>query len=1214
MKKILLFILFSNTLLAQVAPTANLPWIKVQTARIATTNPSDLNEIEKGYTSVQYMDGSGRNLQTVNYKASPTQKDLILGANTLDNIGRPVNSYLPTASTGQNLQYQSGYAAVAQSFYNDTKPFSKVDIYDASPLNTALKTLGPGLAFQSASTIGMSQDFETAGAGIRKYVIANSSTIDGSQNYQNGDLIKSVSIDEDGNEVTEYRGGKSGRLLQVHQKSKNSAETLITAYVYDFMGRLRYVIPPKLYNYASTFFVSGITFEGIYRFEYDSRGRLIDSFKPGGGSTFTIYNELGQTVMSQNARQRETNLWVWMKYDGHGRKVLSGTLITTTNQATLQEYFDNYNELEQFEERATSSQLLGYTTRSFPSQITITENDIKAAYYYDNYTWTSNAALGFQEYKTPKWNNATGLATGSRVRNLANNTWLTSVQYYDDKNRFIQSQTENRFGSVNQSDVVMNFVGEVLEERTIYRKPGQEELIVGDHYTYDHIGRKTGAYQKVNGKATPIAQYKYDEIGRLIQKNLMQAGQDSVIESTAQPNGDVDLANKYILLQPGTISAANGTYLACVTSNKLQEIDFSYNIRGQLRGINLDNSGNISLTNGDVFGLKLDYFETAQTYNGKINKQAWQSSSSVGNRSFAYGYDGFDRLNTATYSGQGSENYSMPGVTYDLNGNITTLQRNGLTAPNTWGQTDNLDYQYFTPQLGNKLNGVKDFATTNIDFKDNGVYQDYTYYLDGSLKTDANKGITNIVYNYMGLEERIEFGPNQRIENSFDAEGMKLSQKLVSGSNAVVTDYMGGLIYKDDVLNSISHDEGFVKITNGLQRYQFIIADHLGNTRVIIERIDESTAIVQETHYGAWGEILKGIGAEGDWNFLFQGKEYVDAFGYNNHDFHSRSYDPYSGRFNQLDGANQFASGYIGLGNNPVSGVDPDGQWVNFAIGAVLGGFSGYQLGKSQGAKGWGMAGYIFGGAAIGAATVGIGNAVLGSFSAAATSGMTLGQSVLAYGTTGAVSGAFGGGAMAALGGQDVGRGILNGVLFGAAGGVLSGGLQHLGFLNELNKSPLLAKIDPPNGSTLNPIQLDELVVKGFRYGLNPAHSGAVQPNYFFEDLFTGGAIFKGLGVGLKYGAGFFGTWFGRNTAKYAVQFGKTENQIYHTFRHTDALGLERKLVQSTIEKHLNKISSEIVSGKPFNQIIEILGHKVQYTAFKLSEKTINIGRIHAIR
>ena len=87
----------------------------------------------------------------------------------------------------------------------------------------------------------------------------------------------------------------------------------------------------------------------------------------------------------------------------------------------------------------------------------------------------------------------------------------------------------------------------------------------------------------------------------------------------------------------------------------------------------------------------------------------------------------------------------------------------------------------------------------------------YTYYPDGSLKTDANKGITAIIYNYLSLPERIEFGENQRIENVYTADGQKLFQKIVNGSIVIRTDYMGGLIYRNDTLISIAHDEGIIK-------------------------------------------------------------------------------------------------------------------------------------------------------------------------------------------------------------------------------------------------------------------------------------------------------------------------------------------------------------------------------------------------------------------
>jgi hypothetical protein len=70
---------------------------------------------------------------------------------------------------------------------------------------------------------------------------------------------------------------------------------------------------------------------------------------------------------------------------------------------------------------------------------------------------------------------------------------------------------------------------------------------------------------------------------------------------------------------------------------------------------------------------------------------------------------------------------------------------------------------------------------------------------------------------------------------------------------------------------------------------------------------------------------------------------------------------------------------------------------------------------------------------------------------------------------------------------------------------------------------------------------------------------------------------------------------------------------VYHAFRHTDALGLDRSFVQTTVENHLKKVSSQVVAGKPFNQIIEIGGQKIQYTAFKLPDGTFNIGRMHGV-
>lgn len=58
----------------------------------------------------------------------------------------------------------------------------------------------------------------------------------------------------------------------------------------------------------------------------------------------------------------------------------------------------------------------------------------------------------------------------------------------------------------------------------------------------------------------------------------------------------------------------------------------------------------------------------------------------------------------------------------------------------------------------------------------------------------------------------------------------------------------------------------------------------------------------------------------------------------------------------------------------------------------------------------------------------------------------------------------------------------------------------------------------------------------------------------------------------------------GVDSSKITLQFGKTENQIYHTFRHTDELGLNRSSVQNAIQKDFKNISSELINGEPLSR------------------------------
>jgi hypothetical protein len=97
-----------------------------------------------------------------------------------------------------------------------------------------------------------------------------------------------------------------------------------------------------------------------------------------------------------------------------------------------------------------------------------------------------------------------------------------------------------------------------------------------------------------------------------------------------------------------------------------------------------------------------------------------------------------------------------------------------------------------------------------------------------------------------------------------------------------------------------------------------------------------------------------------------------------------------------------------------------------------------------------------------------------------------------------------------------------------------------------------------------------------------------------------------------KWLRGLFGSG-ARGAENLAVTFGRNANQIEHAFRHTDKLGLSRTAVQDAIQKHLPSVADKIPSGAPLNAVIDVGGKRIQYSAFRLPDGSINVGRIHGV-
>jgi len=68
-------------------------------------------------------------------------------------------------------------------------------------------------------------------------------------------------------------------------------------------------------------------------------------------------------------------------------------------------------------------------------------------------------------------------------------------------------------------------------------------------------------------------------------------------------------------------------------------------------------------------------------------------------------------------------------------------------------------------------------------------------------------------------------------------------------------------------------------------------------------------------------------------NYLYSEKEFQD--GLKLYDFGSRYYDATIGRWGVPDPAQQYANPYLALGNNPVNGIDPDGEFAFLITGLV---------------------------------------------------------------------------------------------------------------------------------------------------------------------------------------------------------------------------------------------------------------------------------------
>ena len=643
-----------------------------------------------------------------------------------------------------------------------------------------------------------------------------------------GQLSVIKTTDEDLN-VSYTFTDEMGHVVLTRQMK--GSETHDTYYVYDDKSNLCFVLQPMYQSSANLDLYA-------FQYKYDGRNRCIWKKLPGAGYMEMVYDNADRLVFSQDGNQRAltSGNWTYYKYDGLNRLTEQGVC---TNK------------------------------------VTTSGTTVHIRNYYDNYAFRAQAGFNNSNFPDDASGNGKGALTASVATVLGSSNKIYTAHYYDIKGRVVKTVQSNPLGGYDVAATVYTFTNKpatVTHTHTASGKTTRTEVYT---YSYNHADRLLKVEHTLGGTKITLADYAYDNLGRLQSKSLHGSA-----------------------------------------TNKLT---YAYNVRGWLTGIS-----------GSKFTQNLYYNTGTGTakYNGSISSMTWKAGNESTIRGYKFTYDGLSRLMNATYGETAGINtntnrFSENVTGYDKNGNIKTLQRYGQTAASSYGLIDNLTFTL----AGNQLSRVDDAAAASaynggFEFKD-GVKQanEYTYDSNGNLTKDLNKGISTITYNVLNLPNMVTFSDGSTIAYTYGADGTKLKTVHKTGSTTTTTDYCGNVVYENDVQKLLLTDEGYVTLSDS--KYHYYLKDHQGNNRVVI---NQSGTVEETNHYYPFGGVFASSGNVQP--YKYNGKELDAKKGLNWYDYGARHYDAALGRFTTVDPSaeNYYStSPFTYCLNNPLNYIDPLG-------------------------------------------------------------------------------------------------------------------------------------------------------------------------------------------------------------------------------------------------------------------------------------------------
>jgi RHS repeat-associated protein len=870
-------------------------------------------------------------------------------------------------------------------------PFS-VKKTEASPRHTVLEQGAPGADWQphSGDYLGHTIKIWTRPNRADENIIIWDGNGQNVGNYQNGTLMVTKTVDENGHESWVYKNRAEQTILKV---SNDGERDLQTYYVYDNYGNLRFIYPPGMMeNYPGTA-LGTLQARWATEFTYDDENRLIKKKLPEAAALWTIYDRLGRVALTQDGNLREKNQWMFTKYDRYGRGVVTGVYTNTkwTKYDEMRDYVqdDVWQDFALYESPNSEANSHYYTDQAFPSLV---DCQVWSVNYYDDYDLDGDGTDDVV-YETrsgyPDAEEAFGRLIGSKT--------YGKVRVLEDGPvvEVISGADGNEYSAPFAGDEVYIIGNEITLKPGFRSKPGQK-IAVGPNITappadqsgeqwlssysfVDKYGRTIQAFGRGHLGDDNRTFSRYDFAGKLregrsehssdfasltLDKRIVYDDGNRIIETHQK----IDDGSEYQV--SGLDYNELGTVVRKSIHNEgtgfLQDVDSDYNVRGWLEKIN---GGSLSTGNSDLFAMRLyynSYFHflgAPRQFNGNISSMSWQTkqaaAASPGTiRGMGYRYDNLGQIIAAQH-GLGSEfselqDHYRSAYSYDANGNILSLSRAGDSG----ALIDDLQYTYDT-EHPNRLQKVDDAVSGSarafhfVDYgPESNTAVEYEYDANGNMIVDKNKDM-RVTYNELNLPTRVEFGAEgeNRIEWLYGAGGGKLRKTVVEdGAVTLVKDYSSGYVYTNEALDYFRSENGRIRKTASGYTPEYHLTDHLGNVRVAFEPNGSGGLTrTQEQHYYPFGMELPGLSYDGgvDNEYRYNGKEHVKELDLHWYHYGARFYDPQLGRWHVVDPLEHLYpswSPYQYALNSPIRNQDKDGEVVETVIDIISVGLSAYEF------------------------------------------------------------------------------------------------------------------------------------------------------------------------------------------------------------------------------------------------------------------------------